>query len=61
VNWDLLPLPLLYLSAFFEKHHRREVENRWYFGTGGRVIGGQNLYCPGYPEDHHLINGGISG
>jgi Fic family protein len=22
VNWDLLPLPLLYLSAFFEKHHQ---------------------------------------
>ncbi|MFP3869225.1 MAG: Fic family protein [Desulfobacteraceae bacterium] len=22
VNWDLLPLPLLYLSAFFEKHRR---------------------------------------
>jgi Fic family protein len=22
VNWDLLPLPLLYLSAFFEAHRR---------------------------------------
>ncbi len=27
LNWDLLPIPLLYLSAFFE-HHRQEYYDR---------------------------------